>query len=180
MSASDYADRVDRERAEKDEFFAEHPQSPIPDADRDDFDGLRYFDPGLDYRFELPLREHDQKEAVTVETTTDGERTSLRWGEFRFEVGGEAVSLQAYRRPDDDEVGYWVPLRDETNGEESYGAGRYIDLDASDRTDDGDWVVDFNRAYSPFCAYDERYECPLISTENWLDVRIEAGERTYE
>lgn len=67
-----------------------------------------------------------------------------------------------------------------TSGEESYGAGRYIDLDASDRTDDGDWVVDFNRAYSPFCAYDERYECPLVPTENWLDVRIETGERTYE
>lgn len=178
-TTSEYADRIEGEREEKDRFFAEHPQSPIPDDRREAFDGLRYFQPDQAYRFEVPLREHAVKEEVTVETTTDGERTYLRWGEFRLDVDGESVTLQAYRRPDDDES-YWVPFRDETSGEETYGAGRYIDLDESDRTEEGDWIVDFNRAYSPFCAYNERYECPLIPMENWLDVRIEAGEKNVE
>lgn len=176
-STSEYVERIEAERAEKDRFFADHPQSPIPDADRASFEGLSYFEPDAAFRFEVPLHEHDEKEEVTVETTTEGERTYLRWGEFRLEVDGEKVTLQAYRRPGDEEESYWVPFRDETSGEETYGAGRYLDLDESDRSADGEWVVDFNRAYSPSCAYDERYECPLVPTENWLDVRIEAGER---
>lgn len=180
MSTSDYVDTLERERAEKDQFFGEHPHSPIPDDEREAFDGLRYFDPDPAYRFEVPLVEHDDKEEVTVETTRDGEQSYLRWGEFSLDVDGESVTLQAYRRPDDDEEGYWVPFRDETSGEETYGAGRYLDLDAEDRTADGEWVVDFNEAYNPFCAYDERYECPLVPRENWLDVRIEAGELNGE
>lgn len=180
MSTSDYADTLDQERAEKDQFFGEHPHSPIPDDRKAEFDGLRYFDTDPAYRFEASVHEHDEKEEVTVETTADGEQTYLRWGEFHLDVGGDEVVLQAYRRPGDEEEGYWVPFRDETSGEETYGAGRYIDLDGNDETADGDWVVDFNRAYNPFCAYNEAYECPLIPMENWLDVRIEAGELTYE
>lgn len=179
-STPEYVERIEGEREEKDRFFADHPQSPIPADSRESFDGLSYFDPDPTYRFEVPLSEHAEKEEVTVETTTEGERTYLRWGEFRLEIDGETVTLQAYRRPGDEGESYWVPFRDETSGEETYGAGRYIDLDESDRTADGDWVVDLNRAYSPFCAYNEQYECPLIPMENWLDVRVEAGERYEE
>jgi uncharacterized protein (DUF1684 family) len=174
-----YASRLREERAEKDEFLAEHPRSPIPAGDREGFDGLEYFPPDPAYRFELSLEEHDEKERVTVETTQDGSQTYRRWGEFRFEVGGEAAVLQAYRS-DPDETRLWVPFRDATSGEETYPAGRYLDLEADDRTADGNWILDFNRAYNPFCAYSEAYECPLIPTENWLDVRIEAGEKAYD
>jgi hypothetical protein len=94
-------------------------------------------------------------------------------------VDGDEVTIQAYKAdPDDDRL--WVPFRDATSGEETYGAGRYLDLEAdTHRTDDGRWILDFNEAYNPTCAYSDRYECPLPPTENWLDVRIEAGERAY-
>ncbi|MFB6228382.1 MAG: DUF1684 domain-containing protein [Halobacteriales archaeon] len=174
-----YEARLQEERAEKDEFLADHPRSPIPAGDREGFDGLEYFPPDPAYRFELPLQEHDDAERITVETTQDGSQTYRRVGAFRFEVDGETVVLQAYRS-DPEEARLWVPFRDATNGEETYPAGRYLDLEAEDRTDVGDWVLDLNRAYSPFCAYSEAYECPLIPTENWLDVRIEAGEKAYE
>jgi uncharacterized protein (DUF1684 family) len=173
-----YESRLREERAEKDEFFVDHPRSPIPAADREDFEGLDYFPPDAAYRFELPLDEHDERERITVETTRDGSQEYLRWGAFRFEVDGETTVLQAYRA-DPDETRLWVPFRDATNGEETYPAGRYLDLEAADRTDGGDWILDFNRAYSPFCAYSEVYECPLVPAENWLDVRINAGEKAY-
>jgi uncharacterized protein (DUF1684 family) len=174
-----YKARLRKERAGKDEFFADHPRSPIPAADREGFDGLAYFPPDPDYRFERPLWEHDTAERLTVETTQDGAQTYQRVGEFRFEIDGETGVLQAYRA-DPEEARLWVPFRDATSGEETYSAGRYLDLEAEDRTDDGDWVLDLNRAYSPFCAYSEAYECPLVPTENWLDVRIEAGEKAYD
>jgi hypothetical protein len=89
------------------------------------------------------------------------------------------VTLQAYKSdPDEDRL--WVPFRDETSGEETYGAGRYLDLVPGDhRTANGRWVVDLNEAYNPTCAYNYAYECPMVPVENWLDVRIEAGERDY-
>ncbi|WP_313690887.1 DUF1684 domain-containing protein [Halorarum halobium] len=176
----EYVEAVREQRRHKDEFFAEHPQSPIPQADRDEFDGLDYFDPDPDYRIVTTLHEHDDPEEITVETTQDGERRYLAVGEFRFELAGESVTLQAYRSPGD-EGRLWVPFRDATSGEETYPAGRYLDLeDPDDRTDDGEWVLDFNGAYSPYCAYSGAYECPLIPTANWLDVPVRAGERVRE
>lgn len=181
MSADDdWAAVIERQRERKDEFYADHPHSPIPPDHRDGFEGLSYFPPDPAFRFEVPLYEHDDKEAIAVETSTEGVREYLRWGEFRFVVGGETHTLQAYRA-EADEDRLWVPFRDVTSGEETYGAGRYIDLEADrHRTADGDWVLDFNAAYNPYCAYSDRFECPLIPMENWLDVPIEAGERAYE
>ncbi|RBI59292.1 hypothetical protein DMJ13_24180 [halophilic archaeon] len=175
----DWRSRIRHRREEKDEYFGSNPHSPIPSDERASFDGLSYYPVDESYRFELPLDEHDDRETVTVGTSTGGEQEYLRWGEFRFEVDGEAVTLQAYKSdPDDDRL--WVPFRDATSGEETYGAGRYLDLEAaSHRTDEGTWILDLNEAYNPTCAYSEQYECPLPPTENWLDVPVEAGEKAY-
>lgn len=180
VDAEAYADEIREQRAQKDEFFAEHPRSPIPQATRADFTGLRYFDPDPGYRFEVHLHEHDDPEEITVETTQDGARTYHDVGEFRFTVDGEDVTLHAFQAPGD-EYRLWVPFRDATSGEETYPAGRYLDLeDPDDRTDDGAWILDFNEAYSPFCAYADAYECPLVPMDNWLDVAIRAGEKQPE
>jgi len=175
----EWTDRLQSEREAKVAYFRDSPHSPLPPKMRgDEFPGLSYFDPDPAARFVLPLHEHDEKETVTVETTADGEQTYRRWGEFRFEVDGESVTLQAYR-PADGGDRFWVPFRDETNGEETYDAGRYLDLEPDDHEVDGEWVLDFNRAYNPTCAYNHAYECPLIPMENWLDGRIEAGEKDF-
>ncbi|MFP4589893.1 MAG: DUF1684 domain-containing protein [Halobacteriales archaeon] len=177
--ATDWQDALRHQREHKDEYFKSHPHSPIPPAEREAFDGLRYFPIDPDLRFELSLHEHDEPETVTVGTSTGGEQAYRRWGEFRFEVDGEMVGLQAYKAdPDDDRL--WVPFRDATSGEETYGAGRYIDLEADrHRLGDGRWILDFNEAYNPTCAYSDHYECPLPPIENWLEVAIEAGEKAY-
>ncbi|RKD88581.1 DUF1684 domain-containing protein [Halopiger aswanensis] len=176
---TDWRHAIETQREEKDRYFGGDPHSPIPPDERESFDGLEYYQIGEEYRFELPLHECDDPERVTVGTSTDGEREYLRWGKFRFTVDGEDVALQAYKADPDDER-LWVPFRDATSGDETYGAGRYLDLeDDAHRTDDGNWILDFNEAYNPTCAYSDRYECPLPPTENWLEVPIEAGEKAY-
>ena len=176
----DWAAAVEEQREEKDRFFAEHPQSPLPADHREGFEGLSYYPPDPDWRFVVPLEPFDRPETLAVETSTDGVREYHRVGRFRFERAGEERTLSAYRAdPAEDRL--WVPFRDATSADETYGAGRYLDLEADEhRTDDGRWVLDFNRAYNPFCAYSDAYECPLVPLENWLDVPVEAGERAYE
>ncbi|MFB6200624.1 MAG: DUF1684 domain-containing protein [Halorhabdus sp.] len=177
MTDEAYVEQIREQREQKAQYFAEHPRSPFPS--HADFEGLDYYDVDPAYRYELPLEEHDETEEITVETTADGEQHYVRYGAFTVEIDGEAVTLQAYK-PVSGEDRLWVPFRDETNGEETYGAGRYLDLEpAHHKTDDGNWILDLNQAYNPTCAYNEAYECPLIPMENWLDVRVEAGEKAY-
>jgi uncharacterized protein (DUF1684 family) len=175
----DWKIEVREEREAKDEYFRTNPHSPIPPDERSSFDGLSYYPVDESYRFETVLHEHEEKESVTVGTSTGGEQEYLRWGEFRFEIDGQTVSLQAYKTEAEDDR-LWVPFRDTTSGEETYGAGRYLDLEADTHRIDGErWILDFNEAYNPTCAYADQYECPLPPTENWLDVPIEAGEKAY-
>jgi len=171
-----WREHLERERAEKDEFFAEHPHSPVPDDEQPSFGGLRYFDPDPDLRFELELDRFVSPATVAVETTQDRAQQYEQVGELSFAVDGADCSLYAYQSAGEDDGSLWVPFRDETNGEETYGAGRYLDLGPEEQAGDR-WVLDFNRAYSPFCAFSDAYECPLVPTDNWLDVRIEAGEK---
>ncbi|WP_332899681.1 DUF1684 domain-containing protein [Haladaptatus sp. CMSO5] len=166
------------QRTRKDEFFKNHPHSPIPYDQREGFRGLSYYDPNPDLRFVIPLSEHAEKEELLLETSTEGVRQYLRWGEFRIEIDSEQVVIQAYRA-DEHELRLFIPFRDRTSGSETYGGGRYLDLEETDREGEA-WILDFNLAYNPYCAYSEAYECPLPPGENWLQVPIEAGEKNYE
>ncbi|WP_053948917.1 DUF1684 domain-containing protein [Halolamina sediminis] len=178
-TTEDWIDEIETQRRQKDRYFGEDPRSPIPDEERAAFDGLNYYSVDRTYRFEVELDVYDEPEPVVVGTSTDGEQEYFAWGEFTVEIDGQPVTITAYKGdPEEDRL--WVPFRDETSGEETYGAGRYIDLEpAHHRTDEGRWILDFNAAYNPTCAYSDRYECPLPPTENWLDVAIEAGEKEF-
>lgn len=179
MDVEKWANELIKFRKEKDIFFATSPESPIPREEREFFRGLSYFPPDPSYRFELDLHEHDNKETVEIEDTAGQIRQFLRWGEFRFEVNGVKCTLQAYSN-DPVREGLFIPFKDETNGLETYGAGRYIDLHyETDRTPEGKWILDFNKAYNPWCAYSMYYACPYVPPENHLKVPIRAGEKNY-
>lgn len=170
-----------REREEKNRFFMLDPRSPVPREERRRLvgKGLGYYPPDPDLRFELVLQEHREKGKIEVEATKGGVREFIRWGEFRFKVNKKWCVLQAYKS-DAQQEGLWVPFRDTTSGTETYGAGRYLDLEPSrDRIVEERWILDFNKAYNPWCAYSEAYTCPFIPTENWLQVPIRAGEMKY-
>jgi uncharacterized protein (DUF1684 family) len=181
LEISEWKASLEREREEKNRFFVLDPRSPIPLEERSNLvgKGLSYFPPDPDLRFELVLYEHKEKKKIIVATSKDGEREFVRWGEFRFEVNGNQYVLQAYKSGFEEER-LWVPFRDKTSGKETYGAGRYLDLEPErHRTAEGKWILDLNKAYNPWCAYSEAYTCPFIPPENWLKVPIRAGEKNY-
>ncbi len=179
MKISSWKKTLEEERELKDGFFKAHPQSPIPPEERKKFKGLDYFPLDSDYRFELELHEHDEKKLVKMIYTKGEEQEFLRWGEFWFKIGGKECRLQVYRRDSREET-LFIPFKDATSGKETYGAGRYLDIRTEEGyVGDGRWILDFNKAYTPWCAYSEAYTCPFVPPENWLKVTVRAGEKSY-
>ena len=179
MTSTEWEQQIRFERRQKDEFFRLHPQSPIPAEDRSGFTGLDYYPPDAGYRFEIALEEHNQKSVLRIEDTQGNERGFIRWGQFSFVIGGKEYQLQAYKSSAGEER-LFIPFRDTTSGKETYGAGRYLDLtEGEHRTAQGKWILDFNQAYNPWCAYSDHYACPFVDPENWLQVEIHAGEKDY-
>jgi uncharacterized protein (DUF1684 family) len=158
-------------RKDKDEFFRLSHQSPIPVNARDAFAGLAYFEPNPDLVFTVEP-EPVEPTPVTIQTTTGDVRTYQRIGTASFAVEDKDVTVALYSTGHDS---LFLPFRDSTSGRESYGAGRYLDIEPNT---DGTITIDFNYAYAPFCAYSEQFSCALPPQENWMSIAIEAGERT--
>ncbi len=159
-------------RANKDEYLRENPNSPLPYEYRSSFDGLPYFGWNPDLVFVAELEPADG-EQVTIATSDGAERIYGRTATVTVRIADEDQTLTLY---DTGHPGLFLPFRDATSGRETYGGGRYLDLDPDA---DGTIVIDFNLAYSPFCAYDDAYSCALPPVENWLQVPIVAGEKTW-
>jgi uncharacterized protein len=155
-------------------LFGEHPQSPVPAAERGSFDGpfVYAYDPAWRLLADV-TRTHEERLELP---SSDGATMTFR----RFaRATAEPVVLDMYWL-EGYGGGLFVPFADATSGEETFGAGRYI-LDTVKGADlgaeDGRLVLDFNFAYQPSCSYDSRWACPLAPPANRLDVRVEAGER---
>ena len=175
-SAPDYETRIAHERAAKAAFFRTSPHSPIPAADRAGFDGVAYYpvDPAM--RFDglrLQRQIGDEPAEFQIATSDGAFRTARRLGTLSFVAGGQPRTLATYELGHSD-GSLFVPFLDATSGAETYGAGRYLDVEPEP---DGRYVLDFNAAYHPYCAYAPDHSCPLTPTENRLPDRIEAGER---
>lgn len=158
-------------RDAKDEYFRTT-DSPLAAEQRTTFAGLAYFadDPAL--RFEVTLDDTAAGGTEPVEMS-DGSTNDLeRAGEVRVRIADQDVTLVAYRQHED----LFIPFRDATSGHETYGAGRYVEARAIAR---GRWLLDFNYAYNPYCAYNDSWRCPLPPRDNWLAVPIRAGEKTF-
>jgi uncharacterized protein (DUF1684 family) len=175
---ADWAERLRANRAEKEEFFAEHPQSPVPPEEREAFEGLAFFEPSAEYRVDAEVTVHEDPEPVEMETTNGPPVRYLRVATFSFELRGEECELHAYQQERDDDESLFVPFRDKTTGQQSYEGGRYMEFEPDRDLQDVDVVtLDFNLAYSPFCAFSETFACPLPPEENWLEVAVAAGEK---
>jgi uncharacterized protein (DUF1684 family) len=160
-------------RKEKDGFFKDDYQSPLTAEQKRDFQGLRYYPENPALRLELPLEKAATPQPVVLQTSTGEAREYLRAGQVRFQVDDQEAVLQVYL----DDYGYFLPFVDATAPEETYGAGRYLEL--HELSPGGAVSVDFNLAYNPYCAYNERWSCPIPPRENRLAVRIEAGEKRF-
>jgi uncharacterized protein (DUF1684 family) len=164
---------IERFRKSKDQYFMQHPQSPLTREQRKTFTGLNYFpeNPALDLLVEVEV--FDPPELITMQTTTGDEQTYTRYGKFRFQVDGQDAELTLFAS----HHGFFLPFVDSLRGEETYGAGRYLE---PEELADGRFRVNFNLAYNPYCAYNEQWSCPLTPFENRLKVPIRAGEKLFK
>jgi uncharacterized protein (DUF1684 family) len=168
-------------RNQIDDFMGQHPQSPIPHDQRLDFHGLNYYAPNSDLIFQVAVDRFPYNEPlIEMETSTGDIRPYRRYGRFTFSVNGEEAQLTIYSDLHADD--FFLPFRDATSGKETYGAGRYLDnhRPALQQLSDDIFIVDFNYAYSPYCAYQSIYSCPLPPHENLLNVPIVAGEKRWK
>ena len=159
-------------RAEKDAFFAKESQSPLTPEQKRSFHGLNYFPENPELTFEVEPEKFPEKEKIQMQTSTGDIQTYTRYGRIKFSVDGKEVELTIYS----DRNSYFLPFVDSQAGKETYPAGRYLEPEA---LPGGKFLVDFNLAYNPYCAYNEMWSCPLTPFENHIDVPIKAGEMLF-
>ncbi|MBO0778861.1 MAG: DUF1684 domain-containing protein [Ktedonobacteraceae bacterium] len=176
-----------RFRAGKDDLFAHHPQSALDEAQRRHFRGLRYFPYNPTMRFVVDVDTSGEQTRQSVQLSAGASLTMLTIGHIHFNIDGEHATLSLYWL-DLYGGGLFLPFRDTTCPTESYGGGRYLfdtikgsdPLPAPGEMGWGRITLDFNYAYNPSCAYNDRWVCPLAPFENRLHVAIRAGEMNYQ
>lgn len=171
-----YLAELESERRLKDRFMTEHPESPFVDARVPGFTGLRYFPADPKLRLSAVLERVDPPQYAYLRTNRDNQAEMRLVGHLRFTLGGRGLSLGVYHASGSASTSVFVPFRDRTSGSETYGPGRYltIDLNETDR-----YELDFNRAFNPYSAYTDAFECSFPPAENDLPVPIRAGEKVW-
>lgn len=165
--------RPARFRAHTDAFFTTDPHSPLTPEQQQHFECLRYYpeDPAL--RFAVALdRDGVSQEPVELETTIGTTKPFIPAATAYLTIDGQPVSLTLYS--EQGRGRYFLPFRDATAGSETYTLGRYLD---PQETPNGQVIIDFNYAYNPYGAYNDRWECPIPPPESHVAVPIRAGEQ---
>jgi uncharacterized protein (DUF1684 family) len=160
-------------RKQKDQFFEKDPHSPLSNEQKAAFEGLDYFPENPELRMVTEVKPYQVQDKVQIQTSTGEVQLYTRFGRLDFEVEGQEASLTLYIGKDGHP---FVPFGDATSGKETYGAGRYLE---PEELDEGKFLIDFNLAYNPWCAYSPAYSCPLPPEENRLAVEILAGEKNF-
>lgn len=167
---------LERFREAKDAFFKNDRQSPLTREQKRDFHGLNYFpeDPALE--MEVTVEPFPEKEVIEMQTSTGDVQEYHRYGRFPFTVDGQETALTIYF----DGRNFFLPFADSLAGAETYGAGRYLEPEPlQDGPEPTRFLVDFNLAYNPYCAYNDAWSCPLTPFENRVKVPIRAGEKIF-
>lgn len=166
---------------EKNEAFKAEAWSPLTTVDKKSFEHLNYFPYDITWRFKGPIRIYEKQDSIKISGSRQGDiRPALRYGYFEFVREGKKQRLEIIKilprragRSAHLFLGFW----DQSSGRESYSGGRYIDLEENSGNE---YVIDFNFAYNPYCAYSDRYSCAIPPLENRLTVAVRAGEKNYK
>ncbi len=164
---------LDEFRKAKDKFFAHDENSPLLPEQRGSIKGLSYFPENPNLRLEVEVVPLAEQEIVQLPTSTGDVKSYTRYGRFSFKVDGQEAQLTLFNSPH----GFFLLFVDALAGRETYGAGRYLE---PEQLPNGKFLVDFNLAYNPYCAYNELWSCPIPPAENRLSVPIRAGEKIFE
>jgi uncharacterized protein len=166
---------LETERAMKNEFMARHPESPFVSG-RVPFHELVYFPPDRSYCVSGKLERVSPPAEAYLRTNRDNQAVMRYLGDLAFRLHGRALRLRLYHAGEGVGTSVFVPFRDATSGGESYGPGRYLTLELNENDV---YELDFNRAFNPYCAYTDDFECSFPPAENDLPVPVRAGEKAW-
>ena len=162
-------------------YFKDASVSPLLPKDLKNFQGLDFFEFDSTYVVKAKIEETKESLPFKMKTTTDIPADVRKYGDLFFQITEKEFELSIYENLEYEGVeGYenylFLPFLDNTNGNETYGGGRYLDLylNGTDKI-----IIDFNKAYNPQCVYDENFSCPIVPKKNFLNTRIEAGVKNF-
>ncbi len=177
-----YGKEIAAQRQKKDKHFRKGKDSPVPAEERRRFRGLHYYPANPACRVEALFVRDSSQAPFGMKTSTDRLPLYRKYGELHFTLHGKPLVLTVYQNLElisqEKYRDYlFIPFTDQTNGNGSYGGGRYLDfrIPASEKV-----VIDFNLAYNPYCSYSSRFSCPVPPADNNLTVAVAAGEKTYK
>ncbi len=159
--------------------FRDRDTSPLPKKKRKKFKGHDFFSIDKSYQVTARFERFENPETFQMKTTTGRLPDYDKYGRAVFQLNGKEYELIIYQshhlRTTEEYKDYlFLPFTDLTNGETTYGGGRYLDLSIPP---DNEIVLDFNKAYHPSCVYNYNYSCPIPPPENHLETEIKAGIR---
>lgn len=169
--------QIKKEQADLVQFYLDSTTTPLSKAERVDFKGIQHFPINLKYRVTASLEKFDQKDTVVFPTSSTKLKRYVKYAKATFKLNGKKHSLILYRMADNRKKEYanlvFLPFTDLTSNNETYGGGRYLDLEV---TDGNTMNIDFNLCYHPYCAYSHNgWSCPIPPKENFVNAKIMAG-----
>lgn len=176
-----YDNLIQNHRDELHHEFLDTAETPLTDEGLEIFNGLDYFKIDSLYRVSSMLLRTPDEKIFEMQTSTDRLPEYLKYGSAEFTLNGKKLKLNVYQNvklvQNEEYKDYlFIPFRDSTSGETTYGGGRYIETEIPK----GDiLIIDFNKAFNPYCAYNHKYSCPIPPLENTLEIAIKAGEKSY-
>lgn len=159
--------------------------SPLKTSDLKNFKGLDFFPIDSSFIVIAELKRTENAPIFEMATTTDKKPLYKEFGILNFTLEGKKFELTIYQSQDNttDEKykNYlFLPFTDDTSGNESYGGGRYMDVMTTDIKKNNTILLNFNNTYNPYCAYNDKYSCPLTPKKNHLNIEINAGVKTFK
>ncbi len=175
----EYIAKIEKQRAEKDEWMRTSPNSPFNHKHKVPFEPLKYYHVDPSWVYHSKLYEYPEKDSLVIYGTKGEARPTVRFGYVKFERDGKEYKLNVYKSRSRRGVWYYsIWFTDKTTGDETYGVGRYLDFEKSDDPEHV-YEIDFNLAYNPYCAYSHDYSCAIPSKEDYLDLAVTAGEKKF-
>ena len=174
-AAREYQEKLNSE-------YANPEETPLEEKDLKEFEGLDFFEVKPEYIVKAEFVRTPAEAPFAMKTSTDRMPIYVKYGELYFELKGKKLKLNLYQNQelvkDPEYYDYlFLPFTDLTNGNETYGGGRYIDFRIPETNE---VTLDFNRAYNPYCAYSGKYSCPVPPEENDLEIEIFAGVKSFD
>ncbi len=162
--------------------FKDASKSPLKAKDRENFKTLDFFPVDSSFIVKALLKRTPDSDWFLMQTTTDRVSNERVYGILTFELQGKTFQLAVYQGQDlMKQKGFedylFLPFIDHTNGETTYGGGRYLDLRIPE---EDSLTIDFNKAYNPYCAYNVKYSCPIVPRDNYLDIEVKAGVKAFK